>query len=65
MTIIESIAQAIEKCGKSRYRIAHDTGIDQAVLCRIANGGRCGLDTAQQLCDYLGLELRPRHRKGS
>jgi len=63
MTIIESIAQAIETCGKSRYRIHKDTGIDQAVLCRIVNGGRCNLETAEQLCEYLDLELRPRHKK--
>jgi len=63
MTIIESIAQAIKKSGKSRYQISHDTGIDQAVLCRIVNGGRCNLGTAERLCEYLGLELKPRQRK--
>jgi hypothetical protein len=63
MTIIESIARAIQKCGKTRYRIHKDTGIDQAVLCRIVNGGRCNLETAERLCEYLDLELQPRHKK--
>jgi hypothetical protein len=63
MTIIESIAQAIKKSGKSRYRISKDTQVDQAVLCRIVNGGRCNLETAERLCKYLSLELKPRQRK--
>jgi hypothetical protein len=62
--IVTSIAQAIEKCGKSRYQISKDTGIDQAILCRVVNGGTCGLRTADKLCEYLGLELRPRQAKG-
>jgi len=61
--ILRSIAEAIERCGKSRYQIHKETGIDQAVLCRIVNGGRCSLETAEQLCEYLGLELRPRQKK--
>ena len=55
--ILEAIAQAIEKSDKSRYRIHKDTGIDQAVLSRIMNGGSCGIETADKLCKYLGLEL--------
>jgi hypothetical protein len=62
--IVKSIARAIEKCGKSRYQIHKETGIDQAILCRIMNKGTCGMGTAEKLCEYLGLELRPRHRKG-
>ena len=58
--ILEAIAKAIEKSGKSRYQIAKETGIDQAVLCRIAIGsgtGSCSTKTADILCEYLGLEL--------
>lgn len=58
--ILESIAKAIEKSGKSRYQIAKDTGIDNAVLCRIVTGsgtGSCSTKTADILCKYLGLEL--------
>ena len=58
--ILENIAKAIKKSGKSRYQIAKDTGIDQAVLCRIATGsgtGSCSTKTADILCRYLGLEL--------
>jgi hypothetical protein len=62
--IMETLRQAIEKSGKSRYRIHKDTGIDQAVLCKIMAGGTCSMETADLLCKYLGLELRPRRTKG-
>ena len=64
--ILEAIAKAIEQSGKSRYQISRDTGIDQAVLCRIATGsgtGSCSTKTADILCKYLGLELKPKRRK--
>ena len=58
--ILKRIAEAIEKSGKSRYQISRETGIDQAVLCRIVTGsgtGSCSTETADTLCRYLGLEL--------
>lgn len=61
--IMKTIRQAIEESGKSRYRIHKDTGVDQAVLCKVAAGGTCSMETADRLCEYLGLELRPRRRK--
>jgi hypothetical protein len=63
--IMEIIRQAIEESGKTRYRIHKDTGVDQAVLCKIAGGGTCSMETADRLCEYLGLELKPRRRKAS
>lgn len=61
--IMETIRQAIAKHGTSRYRIHKDTGIDQAVLCKVMAGGTCSMETADRLCKYLGLELRPRRAK--
>ena len=61
--ILEAITKAIEQSGKTRYQISKDTGIDQAVLCRIATGsgtGSCSTKTADILCKYLGIELKPR-----
>jgi hypothetical protein len=58
--ILERIAKAIEESGKTRYQVSKDTGIDNAVLCRIVTGsgtGSCGLKTIEILCEYLGLEL--------
>lgn len=56
--IIEKIVETILKFKVSRYRIWKDTGIDQSVLHRIVNGGSCSLETADKLCEYLGLELK-------
>jgi hypothetical protein len=64
--ILEEIAKAIKKSGKSRYQISKETGIDKAVLCRITTGsgtGSCSTKTADILCKYLGLELKPKKRK--
>ncbi|MHC4068423.1 MAG: helix-turn-helix domain-containing protein [Planctomycetota bacterium] len=58
-----NIAKAINKSGKSRYQISKDTGIDNAVLCRIVKGGSCSIETADILCKYLGLELVSRKKK--
>ena len=34
----KDIRSAIENCGKTRYRIAKDTGSDAAVMCRFVQG---------------------------
>jgi len=62
MKILNSISKAIEKSNKSRYQISKETNVDQAVLCRIVNGGSCSIDTADTLCEYLGLELKPKKK---
>ena len=65
--ILKNIAKAIEKTGKSRYQISNETGVDEAVLCRIVTGsgtGSCSIETADILCKYLGLELIPKKKKG-
>ncbi len=55
--IMEEIVKAIQRSDKTRYRIAVDCGIDHAVLHRIVYGGSCSIETADKLCDYLGLRL--------
>jgi ribosome-binding protein aMBF1 (putative translation factor) len=55
--IIENIAKSINKSGKSRYHISKETGIDQAVLCRIVNGGSCSIETANILLKYFRIKL--------
>jgi hypothetical protein len=57
--IIEKLRKQIKTCGKSRYQISKDTGIDQAQLCRIMQGSGCIVETADILCKYFGLELKP------
>jgi len=58
--ILEGIAQAMEESGKTRCQIGKKTGVDQAVLCRIANDGSFGTKNADKLCLYLGLSLSRR-----
>jgi len=55
--IIEQIREQINTCGKSRYRISKDTGVDKAILCRIMQGGSCKAETADILLKYFGLTI--------
>ena len=61
--IIEEIRKQITRSGKSRYRIAQDTGIDEAALCRIIQGGSCKVETADILLKYFGLTIASKGKK--
>ncbi|MHC4623682.1 MAG: hypothetical protein ACYS4W_07235 [Planctomycetota bacterium] len=50
-------------CGKSRYQISKETGIDEAALCRIMQGGSCKVETADILLSYFGFELVQKKNK--
>ena len=57
----EQVRQAIDTCGKSRYQISQDTGIDQATLSRFMNGKRgLSIPILDCLGEYLGLEITVR-----
>ena len=65
--ILENITRAIEKSGKTRYQISKETGIDQAVLCRIATGsgtGSCSTKTADILLEYFDLIIIKDKKRG-
>jgi transcriptional regulator with XRE-family HTH domain len=52
----EAIRQAIETCGKTRYQISQETGIDQATLSRFMSGkGDPKLSTLDLLLPAIGL----------
>jgi len=63
----DQLRRAIQTAPVTRYRIAVDTGISEAVLSRFVNS-KVGLsmETVDLLCDYLGLRLVPEkpQRKG-
>lgn len=61
--IVEAIRKHIERCGKSRYRIAQDTGVDEATLCRIVAGKACSTETADILLKYFGLTIASKGKK--
>ena len=65
----EQLRRAIKTASVTRYRIAVDTGISEAVLSRFVNS-KVGLsmETVDLLCGYLGLKLVPENKpekKGS
>ena len=63
--ILKNIAKAIEASDKSRYRIAKDTGVDAAALRRLMTEtkGCVSVEKCDILCDYLGLELKPKQSR--
>ena len=67
--IEEQLRQRLMKADVSRYQLARETGISQAMLSRFLRGERhIGLRAAAKLAKALGFELvlkaRPRLRKG-
>ena len=64
--LLDEIRDAIEASGKTRYRIAHESGIAESVLSRLLSGERgLSIDALETLADYLGLEIviRPKRRQ--
>jgi len=55
--IIETIRRHIKTCGKTRYRIAQETGVGEDQLCRIMQGRTCTVETADILLKYFGLTI--------
>lgn len=55
----QHLRRAILECGRSRYRLAQETGVAEAVLSNFVNGNRSlTLRTAAKLAKALGMELR-------
>jgi transcriptional regulator with XRE-family HTH domain len=54
----EQLRRAIEAAPVTRYRIAVDTGVSDAVLSRFVNSKvGLSLETVDLLCEYLDLKL--------
>jgi hypothetical protein len=61
----DQLRRAVRESETTRYAIAKTTGISQAVLCRfVAGTAGMSLESIDELMDALGLEIRPRKRKG-
>ena len=56
------LRRAIDECGRSRYSISCETGIDQATLSRFMRGGGLSLNAVDKLMDALNLEVKPRRK---
>lgn len=61
--IIETIRKHIEHCGKTRYRIAKETGVGEDQLCRIMQGKTCTVETADILLKYFGLTIARKEKR--
>ena len=55
--LIELIRKQIGSCGKRRAEISRETGVEEAVLCRILKGGSCKAETVDALLKYFGFEI--------
>jgi transcriptional regulator with XRE-family HTH domain len=69
MPLTEQVRKAIEISGKTRYRIAKETGISEVTLCRFASGKRgLSMEALDKIGENLGLEItfsrKPRKKKG-
>ncbi len=63
-TFTEQLQRAIAESGRTRYRIAQESGVSEAALSRFMSGKR-GLSTLSidALAEVLGLELVARTKK--
>lgn len=64
MTISEQLKTAIQAQDATLYRISRDAEVDWGTLQRFLDGSRPNvrIDTVDKLCEYLGLELRPKRK---
>lgn len=61
--LAETIRRAMERDGRTLYRLAKDSGVNSAILGRFIRGERdLRLETASKLCAILVLELRPKRK---
>ena len=59
----DEIRSAVENSGLTRYRIAKETGIDAAALCRFVQG-QVGLtmENLDKLAECIGLHVTAEHK---
>jgi len=55
--IVQILQQKINSCGTSRYQLSTETGLNVAILHRIAHGKNCSAATADVLLEYFGLVI--------
>jgi transcriptional regulator with XRE-family HTH domain len=59
MKIDKLLKREIENCGKTRYQISQETGLEQSALSRFINGERSlSLESANILLEYFGYEIK-------
>ncbi len=62
--VYEELRKAIRASSKTRYRLWHDTGIDQGQLSRfMAGDGGLSIENVEKLVEALGLEIIVRPKR--
>ena len=57
-TLTEQLRRLVLNCGKSRYQIAKETGIDESALSRFVSGERgVSMTVLDKLGECLGLAI--------
>jgi hypothetical protein len=56
-TFADILREAIRTCGKSRYKIAIETGVSQSRISAFMHGGTMLLSTFTRLAIAVGLDL--------
>ena len=64
MDLIEILREEVEASGKTRYRIAQDSGVSESQLHRLVNGGSFQAATVDKLLEYFGYEVRKKKGRG-
>jgi len=63
-TINEQLRRAMKRCGKSRYAISKETGIEQSTLSRFANGlSGLSVENVEKVCQSIGAKVTITIRK--
>jgi len=62
-TVTETLRQALEDCGQTRYAVSKATGIPESVLSRFIHGKPLRGENLDKLSDYFGMQLTPKPGK--
>jgi len=63
--ILNQVRAAIKASGKTRYRIAQETGIPESQLCRLMSAeAGLSIESLEKLAKCLGLEIIIRPKGG-
>jgi plasmid maintenance system antidote protein VapI len=57
--LLDALRLAVETSGKTRYRLAKESGVSAGQLSRLVNRQRgMTIDTIERLAEYLGLRIK-------
>jgi plasmid maintenance system antidote protein VapI len=56
--IVDIIRKEIDRSKKTRYRIAQESGVSEAQLCRLMKGKTITCETADILLKYFGYIVK-------